>query len=104
MMSAFEVLAKFKSLRGTRFDIFGYTEERKMERALIVEYKDTVSGLLSRLTAENLGKALAIASIPEDIRGYGHVKERHLEAARAKEAKLLKDFDIVETDASSHAA
>ncbi|NVM76016.1 indolepyruvate ferredoxin oxidoreductase [Duganella sp. SG902] len=92
MMKAFGVLAKFKGLRGTALDVFGYTEERKMERALIGEYRETITGLLPRLTAENLPQAVAIASIPEDIRGYGHVKERHLKAAKQKEAALLAAF------------
>ena len=92
MMKAFGVLAKFKGLRGTALDIFGYTAERKMERALIGEYRRTVEGLLPKLNAENLAQAVAIASIPEDIRGYGHVKERHLKAAKQKEAALLASF------------
>ena len=85
MMKAFGVLAKFKGLRGTALDIFGYTEERKMERALIGEYRDTIAALLPKLTAENHATAVAIARIPEDIRGYGHVKERHLKAAKQKD-------------------
>jgi indolepyruvate ferredoxin oxidoreductase len=94
MMKAFGVLAKFKGLRGTPLDMFGYTAERKMERALIKEYHSTVGGLLSKLNADNLSQAVAIASIPEDIRGYGHVKERHLKAAKAKEATLLANFGV----------
>jgi indolepyruvate ferredoxin oxidoreductase len=102
MMSAFRVLAKFKGLRGTALDIFGYTTERKMERALIGEYKATVASLLERLTMENLGTATAIAAIPEDIRGYGHVKERHLQAAKTREAALLQTFmsGVVQTRAA----
>jgi indolepyruvate ferredoxin oxidoreductase len=92
MMKAFGVLAKLKGLRGTAFDVFGYTEERKMERALIQEYRRTVEALLPKLTAENLAQAVAIASIPEDIRGFGHVKERNLAAAKRKEAELLAGF------------
>jgi indolepyruvate ferredoxin oxidoreductase len=92
MMSAFGVLAKLKGLRGTPFDVFGYTAERKLERALIGQYRETVGALLPKLSNENLAQAVAIASIPEDIRGYGHVKERHLTAARAKEAQLLSAF------------
>jgi indolepyruvate ferredoxin oxidoreductase len=64
---------------------------------LIRQYRETVSGLLPRLTAENLPKAIAVASIPEDIRGFGHVKERHLKAAKEKEAALLKTFDAPHT-------
>jgi len=92
MMKAFGVLAKLKGLRGGALDVFGYTAERKMERALIKQYRDTVGGLLGKLNADNLAQAVAIASIPEDIRGYGHVKERHLKAAKQKEADLLASF------------
>jgi len=92
MMGAFGVLAKLKRLRGTPFDVFGYTAERRTERALIGQYRQTVEALLPQLTAENLTQAVAIASIPEDIRGYGHVKERHLKAARQKEAALVAAF------------
>jgi len=94
MMKAFGLLASFKSLRGGTFDIFGYTEERRMERALPVEYKQTISQLLTQLNADNLATLVAIASIPEDIRGYGHVKERHFKAAKEKEAKLLVEFKM----------
>jgi indolepyruvate ferredoxin oxidoreductase len=92
MMKAFGVLAKLKGLRGSALDPFGHTADRKMERALIQAYRATVDGLLPRLTAENLAQAVAIASIPEDIRGFGHVKERHLDAAKRKEAALVSAF------------
>jgi indolepyruvate ferredoxin oxidoreductase len=92
MMKAFGLLTKLKGLRGSAFDPFGHTEERKMERALIVEYRRTVENLLPKLTAENLAQAVAIASIPEDIRGFGHVKERNLTAAKRKEAELVAAF------------
>jgi indolepyruvate ferredoxin oxidoreductase len=104
MLKAFGVLAKFKGLRGTALDVFGYTEERKMERALIGEYRQTISSLLPKLTAENLPQAVAIASIPEDIRGYGHVKERHLKAAKQKEATLLAAFGKPAEATAPHAA
>ncbi|HEX7987863.1 MAG TPA: DUF6537 domain-containing protein, partial [Duganella sp.] len=98
----------FKGLRGTALDVFGYTAERKMERALIGEYRQTVASLLPKLTAENLAQAVAIASIPEDIRGYGHVKERHLKSAKQKEATLLAAFGKpaapVPADSQTHAA
>lgn len=74
--------------------MFGYTAERRTERALIGEYRQTVEALLPKLTMENLAQAVAIASIPEDIRGYGHVKERHLKAARQKEAALVAAFHL----------
>jgi indolepyruvate ferredoxin oxidoreductase len=97
MMKAFGVLAKFKGLRGGALDVFGYTAERKMERALIGEYRQAVGGLLSKLSNDNMAQAVAIASIPEDIRGYGHVKERHLKAAKEKEAALLAAFNAPAT-------
>jgi indolepyruvate ferredoxin oxidoreductase len=93
MMKAFGLLAKMKSLRGTALDIFGYTAERKMERALSIDYVSTISRLLPLLNEQNLSQAVAVASIPEDIRGYGHVKERHLDAAKTKEASLLAAFN-----------
>ncbi|EGF32656.1 Indolepyruvate ferredoxin oxidoreductase [Oxalobacteraceae bacterium IMCC9480] len=93
MMKAFGVLAKFKGLRGTAFDLFGYTTERKTERGLIVAYRQTIAALLPKLATENLSVVVAIASIPEEIRGYGHVKERHLAAAKLKEAGLLASLD-----------
>jgi indolepyruvate ferredoxin oxidoreductase len=93
MMKAFGLLAKLKGLRGGAFDIFGRTAERKMERALIGQYRQTIMALLPKLTLDNLAQVVAIASIPEDIRGYGHVKERHLQAAKEKEAQLLAAFD-----------
>ncbi|RYE75168.1 MAG: indolepyruvate ferredoxin oxidoreductase family protein, partial [Oxalobacteraceae bacterium] len=92
MMKAFGVLAKLKGLRGTALDPFGRTEERRMERALIGDYRRTVEAMLPKLTAENLAQAVAIASVPEDIRGFGHVKERHLAAAKRKEADLIAAF------------
>jgi indolepyruvate ferredoxin oxidoreductase len=89
MRSAFKVLARLKGLRGTALDPFGRTEERRTERALIVEYRQCIEELLRTLNAQNLPLAAEIARIPEDIRGYGHVKERHLAAARKKWAALM---------------
>ena len=84
MRTAFGVLAKLKGLRGGALDIFGRSAERQVERALIVEYKACIDELLGGLSAAKLALAAEIARIPEDIRGYGHVKERHLKAARTK--------------------
>jgi indolepyruvate ferredoxin oxidoreductase len=104
MLKAFGALAKLRFLRGTAFDIFGHTEERKTERALIGQYRDMIESLLPKLTEQNLPQAVAIARIPEDIRGYGHVKDRHLSAAREKQAAMLKTFDAPNAPASQHAA
>ena len=92
MMSAFRVLAKMKGLRGTAFDVFGKTAERRVERQLITDYEALIEELLPRLAAHNHTLAVELASIPEQIRGYGHVKERHLKAAKAKEAELVAAF------------
>ena len=89
MLTGFKLLAKLKGLRGGAFDIFGRSEERKTERALIVEYTACIDELLKTLCAANLAQAAEIARIPEEIRGYGHVRERHLNAAREKWAKLM---------------
>ncbi|MEG2630906.1 MAG: DUF6537 domain-containing protein, partial [Comamonas sp.] len=86
------VLTRLRGLRGTAFDVFGYTEERRTERALIATYRQDITQLLAGLTQERLALAVEIASIPEGIRGYGHVKERHLEAAQAKRAALLAQW------------
>jgi indolepyruvate ferredoxin oxidoreductase len=92
MLSAMRLLAKMKGLRGTAFDIFGYSAERRRERALIDEYRRTVEGLLDNLTPANVALAAEIAAIPEFIRGYGPVKERHLKDAKAREAALLEQW------------
>ncbi len=93
MMHGFRLLAKLKGLRGTALDIFGRTEERKTERALIVEYAATVEELLGKLTPANHALAVEIASVPEMIRGYGHVKMRHLKQAQTQRAGLLAKFN-----------
>ncbi len=89
MRTAFGVLAKLKGLRGTALDPFGRTAERRMERALIGEYRACIEELLKTLDVGNRALAAEIARIPEDIRGYGHVKERHLKAARLKWQALM---------------
>ncbi len=92
MLGLFGMLAKLKWLRGTAFDIFGRTAERRMERALITEYEQTVATLLAGLTRDNLALALEIASLPETIRGYGHIKAKNAAAARAKRDELLARY------------
>jgi indolepyruvate ferredoxin oxidoreductase len=89
---AFSVLAKLKGLRGTALDPFGKTEERKTERALIDEYRACIEELLGGLTPEKLSLAVEIARLPEGIRGYGHVKERNLQAVRTKWQALMAQW------------
>ncbi len=88
----FRLLAKFKFLRGTAFDPFGYSAERKTERALVRDYEAMLDEVLAKLTPENHHIAVGLAAIPEKIRGFGHVKMRHLTAAKADEAALLDQF------------
>jgi indolepyruvate ferredoxin oxidoreductase len=90
MVYAFRILAKLKRLRGTAFDVFGYSEERQTERALIGEYMQNMDDLLQGLNAGNHSHALEVAKVPEIIKGYGHVKERNIRAARTLWASLTK--------------
>ena len=93
--------------RGSLLDPFGHTDERKMERALITDYRDTLTKLLPQLSADNLSTMVALASVPEDIRGYGHVKERHLRNAKEKQAELLNKLSPISTgvrEVGRHAA
>jgi indolepyruvate ferredoxin oxidoreductase len=90
MLTAFKLLAKLKGLRGTALDVFGHTEERQTEKALIGEYIAIVEQLISTLDTANHVKAVDIAKVPESIKGFGHVKERNLAAARQRWADLLK--------------
>ncbi|HET6374778.1 MAG TPA: DUF6537 domain-containing protein, partial [Methylocella sp.] len=92
IMPVFRILARLKGLRGTGLDIFGYTKERRAERQLIADYEDLIAEILKSLTPENHAVAVALASIPEKIRGFGHVKMRHLQAAKAEEQSLLEQF------------
>ena len=92
MMSVFAVLAKFKVLRGTPLDPFGYTAERRSERKLIRDYEDLLSELMQNLTPVNHHLAVGLAAIPEKIRGFGPVKQRHLAVAKAEEATLREQF------------
>ncbi|MBP6597705.1 MAG: 2-oxoacid:acceptor oxidoreductase family protein, partial [Arenimonas sp.] len=89
IFTAFKLIKRLKFLRGGAFDVFGKTDERRMERQLITDYAHTVEGLLANLDTGNVVLATEIASVPEHIRGYGHVKEAHFAKAKAREAELL---------------
>jgi indolepyruvate ferredoxin oxidoreductase len=92
MLTGFRLLARLKGLRGTPFDLFGRTDERREERALIAEYRANIEEVLTALTLENHATAVEIARIPELIKGYGHVKARHLAAARPQWTALMQAF------------
>ena len=104
MLTAFKVLAKFKGLRGTALDVFGKTQERQMERALIVDYKASIDTLLNTLNASNHALAVDVARIPELIKGFGHVKERNVKTARLQWAGLMKDFSLSTSAETAHQA
>jgi indolepyruvate ferredoxin oxidoreductase len=92
MMRAFTVLAKLKFLRGTALDPFGRSAERRTERRLIAEYEALIDELVAELNRDNHALALDLARLPEQIRGFGHVKAASLTATRAKQEKLLALF------------
>jgi indolepyruvate ferredoxin oxidoreductase len=88
----FPMLVRMKGLRGGAFDIFGKTEERRMERGLIVSYEAQLDRILAGLTPERLPLAARIAAVPQAIRGYGHIKEASVVAAKADEAALWAEW------------
>ena len=92
MMRLYGPLARLKFLRGTAFDPFGWTAERKMERRLIGEYRDTVGELLATLGPDNHLAAVEIARLPEKIRGFGHVKRKNADLAKVREAALMSAY------------
>ena len=92
IVPVFRGLAKLKFLRGTTLDPFGYTQERRTERKLIRDYQTMLNEIMPRLTPDNHHLATGLAAIPEKIRGFGHVKARHLTTAKAEEAALLEQF------------
>ncbi|MBI3528871.1 MAG: indolepyruvate ferredoxin oxidoreductase family protein [Betaproteobacteria bacterium] len=92
MKHAFRLLAKFRGLRGTALDPFGYTGERKMERGLIRDYESLVTEMLATLSPKNHRIAVELAWLPERIRGFGHIKERNVAAVAAERDRLLQQF------------
>jgi indolepyruvate ferredoxin oxidoreductase len=92
MFTAMKLLARLKFLRGSALDPFGYSAERREERQLISDYAEVIDSLLQRLDTDNLALAVEIASIPGQIRGYGHIKQASLREAKAREAALLAQW------------
>ncbi len=88
MMPAFKLLARLKGLRGTALDVFGRTAERRMERALLARYEALLTEIETSLTPSNHEVYTALAALPQRIRGFGHVKERHLHDTREAEKAL----------------
>ncbi|WP_169544725.1 indolepyruvate ferredoxin oxidoreductase family protein [Sneathiella aquimaris] len=88
----FRFIAKFKGLRGTALDPFGKTQERKMERQLIVDFETTILELIENLNTANHALATEIAALPMQVRGYGHVKEAAVKTYYAETSNLLSQL------------
>jgi indolepyruvate ferredoxin oxidoreductase len=93
MFHAMKLLALGRPLRGTVWDVFGYTDERRLERSLVREYRRRIEALLPALTPDKLAVATDIAALPQSMRGFGHVKQANVALARVREAELLHRFD-----------
>ena len=92
ILRAFGLLAALRGLRGTPFDIFGYTAERRVERRLISDYEQALRGALANLTAGNRAQFLELAEIPDAIRGFGHIKDRNVALAMPRFAALAAEL------------
>ena len=93
LVMLFKIISKFKFLRGTYLDLFGYFDERKIERLLIKNYNEKILELCSKLNLDNYEIATEIASIPDQIRGFGYIKKKNIEIAKNCEDKLMSIFN-----------
>ena len=92
MLPVFRLLAKGKVLRGTGWDVFGYTRERKLERQMIADYEKLLDEIAQRLSPATYATAVALASLPLEVKGFGHIKDRNYKIAKQREAVLLADL------------
>jgi indolepyruvate ferredoxin oxidoreductase len=102
MWRAFKVLAGLKFLRGTTLDVFGRTEERRMERRLIEDYRASISVALSNLTLEKLALTTELASLPEHIRGFGHIKLDSVRRARIRWREIEQALNASGGESGTH--
>jgi indolepyruvate ferredoxin oxidoreductase len=93
ILHLFKILAALKGLRGSGFDPFGYTAERRMERRLIEDYRALISGIVDRLDQANLPAAIELARAAAEIGGYGPVKNASVSAYQLKLGALLRGFE-----------
>jgi indolepyruvate ferredoxin oxidoreductase len=93
MLKVMGVLAKGRKLRGTVWDVFGYTSERKTERRMIADYEKTLDLIAAKLTPQTHATATALAGVPMEIRGFGHVKLANHEKAKVREEELKQALD-----------
>jgi indolepyruvate ferredoxin oxidoreductase len=102
MLQIFKLLARFRRLRGTRWDVFGYTEERQREREIIIDYENAVTTLLHRLKPYNHQFACEIAALPEQVRGYGPVKREAMDNLAAQLKHKLDTYrELSESSAAA---
>jgi indolepyruvate ferredoxin oxidoreductase len=94
MTSAFGLLKQFKGLRGTPLDIFGLSQDRRLERKLLADYRKDMTNVIGKLNAENLAIAIKIAELPDQIRGYGPVKEEAVEKSLLDLARLKQELAL----------
>jgi indolepyruvate ferredoxin oxidoreductase len=104
VLSAFKVLTALRGLRGTPFDVFGYTTERRMERRLIEDYRALVTRILDRVDQSNLAAAIEVARAATEIAGYGLVKDASVKAYEARLKTLLAAFEVASTQSQPRAA
>ena len=104
MMTGFRILAKLRAFRGTALDPFAYSEERKMERQLLADYRRDLDLILSRLSPATLAASAALASVPGTIRGYGHVKQAAAARAGEERQRLIERINSPAEEASLAAA
>ena len=95
MFSLFKLLARLKGLRGTRFDPFGWTTERRLERRLRDQYLSDIKRLCEELSAENYSSIVELAEVPEQIRGFGHVKAEAIESAEQTRIAILRKIETI---------
>ena len=93
LMTLFKIISKFKFLRGTFLDPFSYLLERKKERKLIKDYKDSILEIAKKLNKNNYNIAVDIASTPDQIRGFGHIKEKNIKVAENCLNNLINTFN-----------
>lgn len=94
VLPVFKTLARLRALQGTAFDPFGYHRDRKQERQLITDYRGTIDLIVRHLNSDNFDWAVKLAALPEQIKGYGHVKNKAIETYGKEQAKLIKKLDV----------
>ncbi len=103
MFSVMKILARLKWLRGSWFDITRFNNDRIVERKILADYEALIDEIVTRLTPRNHATAVSLARVPEKIRGFGHIKARHIALAQAEEARLLMEFRATEAPAKAAA-